>query len=147
MLEGPTALAFVAGDAALAARALSDLGRTLGTLEFKGGLMNGAALSGDDLRSIARLPSREVLHAQLVGTIASPLSGLVRTLNALIAGLAVQLGQIAEQKAEEAPPAEAEAPAEVAVEPAAEEEPAPTESEQPETEAAADEESEAKKEE
>jgi large subunit ribosomal protein L10 len=97
MLEGPTALAFVGGDAALAAKALNDAARAFGTLEFKGGLMNGSALTADDVRTIARLPSRDVLHGQLVGTIAAPLSGLVRTLNALIAGLAVQLGQIADQ--------------------------------------------------
>jgi large subunit ribosomal protein L10 len=97
LLEGPTALTFVAGDAALAAKALNDAARNLGTLEFKGGLMNGSALTADEVRTIARLPSREVLHGQLVGTIAAPLSGLVRTLNALIAGLAIQLGSIADQ--------------------------------------------------
>ena len=116
MLEGPTALAFVSGDAAVAARALSDAGRALGTLEFKGGLMNGAALSGDDVRSIARLPSREVLHGQLVGTIAAPLSGLVRTLNALTAGVAVQLQQIAEAKASDADAAAPESPEETETE-------------------------------
>ena len=149
MLQGPTALAFVAGDAALAAKALNDAARTLGTLEFKGGLMNGSALSADEVRTIARLPAREVLHAQLVGTIASPISGLVRTLNALIQGLAIQLGQIAEQglvSGEAAAPAEA-APAEVAEEPAPEAEaeatePEPTtESSETETEGAADAES------
>jgi large subunit ribosomal protein L10 len=96
MLEGPTALALVHGDAALAAKALNDTARALNILEFKGGLMNGAALSADDVRSIARLPAREVLNAQLVGTIAAPISGLVRGLNALIAGLAIQLKGIAE---------------------------------------------------
>ena len=97
MLEGPTALAFVSGDAALAAKALNEAARTMHALEFKGGLMDRTALSADDVRSIARLPAREVLHAQLVGTIAAPLSGLVRTLNALIAGVAIQLQQIAEK--------------------------------------------------
>src|SRR5690349_22909612 len=97
LLEGPTALALVKGDAALAAKALSDTGRRLNILEFKGGLMDGAELSGDDIRSIARLPAREVLNGQLVGTIAAPLSGLVRTLNALIAGVAIQLQAIADQ--------------------------------------------------
>ena len=85
MLEGPTALALVHGDAALAAKALNDAARQLNILEFKGGLMDGASLSADDVRSIARLPAREVLHAQLVGTIAAPITGLVRGLNALIA--------------------------------------------------------------
>jgi large subunit ribosomal protein L10 len=97
LLEGPTALAFVAGDAAVAAKALNDQARALGTLEFKGGLMDGAPVTGEEIRTIARLPAREVLHGQLVGMIASPLSGLVRTLNALISGLALQLGQIAEK--------------------------------------------------
>ncbi len=54
-------------------------------------------LSADDVRSIARLPSREVLYAQLVGTVAAPLTGLARGLNALIAGLAIQLQAIADQ--------------------------------------------------
>jgi large subunit ribosomal protein L10 len=96
MLEGPTALTLVHGDAALAAKALNDTARALHVLEFKGGLMNGNALTADDVRSIARLPSRDVLHAQLVGTIAAPISGLVRTLNALIAGVAIQLQAIYE---------------------------------------------------
>jgi large subunit ribosomal protein L10 len=96
MLQGPTALAMVKGDVAVAAKALSDAARALGILEFKGGLMNGSALSPADIQSIARLPSRDVLNAQLVGTIAAPLTGLVRTLNALIAGLAIQLQAITE---------------------------------------------------
>ena len=97
LLEGPTALALVHGDAALAAKALSDAGRALRILEFKGGLMDGNELSADDVRSIARLPAREVLNAQLVGTIAAPLTGLARGLNALIAGVAIQLKAIADQ--------------------------------------------------
>ncbi len=97
LLEGPTALALVEGDAALAAKALNDTARTLRRLEFKGGIMDGNALSADDVRAIARLPAREVLHGQLVGVVAAPLSGLARTLNALLAGVAVQLQQIVEQ--------------------------------------------------
>jgi large subunit ribosomal protein L10 len=136
MLEGPTALALVRGDAALAAKALNDMARQLHILEFKGGLMNGGALSAAEIQSIARLPSRDVLNAQLVGTIAAPITGLVRTLNALIAGLAIQLQAIADQglvsgeapAAEAAPEPEAEAApepeAEAAAEPEAAEEPA-----------------------
>ncbi|MBV9167998.1 MAG: 50S ribosomal protein L10 [Solirubrobacterales bacterium] len=107
LLEGPTALALVQGDAALAAKALNDTARTLRILDFKGGIMDGGALTADEVRSIARLPAREILHGQLVGVVASPLAGLVRTLNALIAGMAIQLAQIAEQKggAEELPAA------------------------------------------
>lgn len=97
LLEGPTALTLVKGDAALAAKALSDTARLLNILEFKGGMLNGSSVSAEDIRSIARLPSREILQAQLVGTIASPLTGLVRGLSALIGGLAIQLQAIADQ--------------------------------------------------
>ena len=116
LLDGPTALTFVRGDAALAAKALNDFARAGAALEFKGGVLDGQTLTVDELRAIARLPVREVLHAQLVGTIAVPITGLVRGLNALIAGIAVQLRQIEEQglvggEAEpEEPAAEAEAP-------------------------------------
>ncbi len=98
LLSGPTALAIVRGDVALAAKALNDAARALrGPLEFKGGVLNGSILSADDVRAIAKLPAREILHAQLVGTVAAPLTGLVRGLNAIIAGLAVALQEIADK--------------------------------------------------
>jgi large subunit ribosomal protein L10 len=97
LLEGPTAFAFVHGDTAAAAKALNDFTREVSSFAFKGGVMDGAPLSVDEIRAIARLPAREVLDAQLVGMVASPLTGLVRGLNGLISGLAAQLGQIAEQ--------------------------------------------------
>jgi large subunit ribosomal protein L10 len=111
LLEGPTALAFVRGDVAAAAKALNDYARETSLLPFKGGLVDGEAFDADQLRSIARLPTRDVLYGQLVGMVAAPLTGLVRTLNALISGLALQLGQIAEQGlvGGEAPAAEAPA--------------------------------------
>jgi large subunit ribosomal protein L10 len=117
VLEGPTALTFVRGDAAAAAKALSDAQRVTEVLAFKGGLMDGQAVSSDDIKAIAKLPSREVLYAQLVGTVAAPLNGLARTLNALISGIAVQLGQIRDQGLVGGAAAP-EAPAETAEEPA-----------------------------
>ena len=59
--------------------------------------MNGAPLDADEIDAIARLPSREVLYGRLVGMVASPLTGLAAGLNSLIAGLARQLQQIADQ--------------------------------------------------
>jgi large subunit ribosomal protein L10 len=97
LLEGPTALAFVRGDAAAAAKAIADYARTTDLLPFKGGILDGETLDPEQIRSISRLPSRDVLYGQLVGVVASPISGLVRTLNALISGLAIQLGAIQEQ--------------------------------------------------
>ncbi len=97
LLEGPTALAFVRGDAAAAAKAIADYGRATDLLPFKGGLMDGGTLDSEQIRAISQLPTRDALYGQLVGMVASPISGLVRTLNALISGLALQLGQISEQ--------------------------------------------------
>ena len=99
LLQGPTAMTFVRGDAAAAAKALRDFRRGTGgtLLEFKGGWMNGQSLTPEDVDAIAQLPSREVLIGRLVGLIASPLSGLVTALNNLPAGLARQLQAIADQ--------------------------------------------------
>jgi len=130
-LAGPTALTFVRGDVAVAAKTIADYARVTQLLPFKGGLMGGENLEVEQMRSLSRLPSREVLYGQLVGVVASPITGVVRTLNALISGLAVALGQVNDKKASgeipagEPPAVEAstaEAPA--AEEPATAEEPA-----------------------
>jgi large subunit ribosomal protein L10 len=100
LLDGPTAFTFVAadgGDVALAAKALAQFRRENELLEFKGGVMGGEALTIEQITELSRLPALDVLHGQLVGVIASPITGLVRGLNSLIAGLAIQLQQIAEQ--------------------------------------------------
>jgi large subunit ribosomal protein L10 len=161
-LAGPTALTFVRGDAATAAKAIADYARATQLLPFKGGLMDGETLGVEQIRSLSRLPSREVLYGQLVGVVASPVGGLVRSLAALVGGLASALGQVRDKKqsgeipagdppaaAEADAPAEAEAPAEteasaeaeapVADEPAAEQAEAPAEDGAPEAETAADE--------
>jgi|GEM_PF-17802 len=117
-LEGPTALTFVRGDAATAAKAIADYARATQLLPFKGGLMDGAVVDVEQIRALSRLPSREVLYGQLVGVVASPISGVVRTLSALIGGLASALGQVRDKKESGEIPA-GEPPA-VAEEPAAE---------------------------
>lgn len=129
-LAGPTALTFVRGDVATAAKAIADYGRATQLLPFKGGLMDGAKIDVEQIRSLSRLPSREVLYGQLVGIVASPVTGLVRTLAALVGGLASALGQVRDKKQSgEIPAGEPPAAAAPAAEdtPAAEEEPAPGE--------------------
>jgi large subunit ribosomal protein L10 len=121
-LDGPTALVFVNGDAAVAAKALADFRRANGLLEFKGGWMGGDVLTAEQIDSIARLPSRDVLYGRLVGMVASPLTGLAGAMGGLIGGLARQLQQMADQGLVGG---DAPAPAAAAAEePAAEEAPA-----------------------
>jgi len=136
LLDGPIALTFVKGDAVIAAKAIATFARQHDVLEYRGGIMDGEPLDPEKFGAIARLPGLDVLHGQLVGVTASPLTGLTRGLAAMISGLAVGLGQIAENglvgggdepaaaeaKAEE-PQAEETAEEPEAEEPAAEEEP------------------------
>jgi large subunit ribosomal protein L10 len=149
LLDGPTALTFVSGDAAAAAKALSDYTRATDLLPFKGGLMDGAPLEVEQIKAIARLPSRDVLYGQLVGMVAAPITGLARGLNALLSGVAIALGQVhakaqageiqlgggageapaaaEEPAAEPADDTAAEAPAETAEEPAGDQDAEPPE--------------------
>ena len=117
LLEGPTALTFVRGDTAQAAKAITTFNKEHEVLTFKGGFMEATTLDDDTFKSIARLPGRDVLNGQFAGIVASPLTGLVRGLGSMIQGLALQLGQIAEKglvsgEAPAAAPAVEEAPQE-----------------------------------
>jgi large subunit ribosomal protein L10 len=110
LLSGPTALTFVRGDTAQAAKAITTFNKEHEVLTYKGGFMEATSLDELAFKSIAKLPGREVLNGQLAGVVASPLTGLVRGLGSMIQGLALQLGQIAEKglvsgetPAEEAP--------------------------------------------
>jgi large subunit ribosomal protein L10 len=97
LLDGPIALTFVKGDAVIAAKAIATFARQHDVLEYRGGIMDGEPLDPEKFGAIARLPGLDVLHGQLVGVTASPLTGLTRGLAAMISGLAVGLGQIAEK--------------------------------------------------
>jgi large subunit ribosomal protein L10 len=131
LLDGPIALAFVKGDAVVAAKAISTFSRQHDVLEYRGGLMDGEVLAPEQFQAIARLPGLDVLHGQLVGVTASPLTGLTRGLASMLSGLAVAMGEIAEKGlvgGSEEPAAGAEsgddgAEKELAAEEAAEEEP------------------------
>jgi large subunit ribosomal protein L10 len=139
VLEGPTALTFVRGDTAQAAKAITAFNKAHDVLTYKGGLMGDTTLDESKFMAIAKLPSRDRLNAQLAGVVASPIVTLTRGLGSMISGLAIQLQQVAEQglvggsapaeapeaeahaaeeahATEEAPAAEADAPAEESVE-------------------------------
>jgi len=97
LLQGPTALTFVRGDTAQAAKAISTFNKEHKVLTFKGGFMDGVNVDEGGFEAIAKLPSRDVLNGQFAGVVASPLTGLVRGLGSMIGGLALQLGQIVEK--------------------------------------------------
>jgi large subunit ribosomal protein L10 len=124
LLQGPTALTFVKGDTAAAAKAITSFNKEHEILTYKGGVMGDTILDESRFTAISKLPSRDVLNGQLAGIVASPLVTLTRGLGSMISGLAIALQQVADQglvggNAEAAPAAE-EAPAEEGAEESAE---------------------------
>ena len=111
-LVGPTALALIHGDPVTAAKAIFTFSRQHDVLEFKAGIMDGEPVDSERFVALARLPALDVMHGQLVGMTASPLTGLVRGLGSMLGGLAIALkemedkGLVQGEAPAEEPPAE-----------------------------------------
>lgn len=101
-------------------KVLLEYARTSRKLVIKGGFFGGKAFSAKEVQSLSELPSKEVLISMVIGLIASPISNLVGTIEALYADPIRVIGAVADKVAEGAPipaqaeatPAAAEAPAE-----------------------------------
>ncbi len=113
LLVGPTIVGYCFGDVSAVAKAMLDFARdNAEKFEVKGGVMGNSVLSVNDVKSLATLPSIEVLRAQLIGMLQTPASRLVGTLAAPGRQIATVLKAFADKHGEEAPaPAAAEAPA------------------------------------
>jgi large subunit ribosomal protein L10 len=112
LLEGPSAIAFVHGDAVEAAKGLRDFSRTYPLLVIKGGVLDGKPLKPADIIKLADLEPREVLLAKLAGAMKASLAGAAATFNALPAQMARLLAALEEKRAAADPSARAaEAPA------------------------------------
>jgi large subunit ribosomal protein L10 len=98
-LTGPTAIAFVKGDAAAAAKALRDQAKANPLLVVKGGVVGTTAMSKRDLDVLADLPSREVLLAQFAGALQAPLVKTAGLLQALPRNMAYGLKALIDQQA------------------------------------------------
>jgi large subunit ribosomal protein L10 len=123
-LTGPSAIAFVTGDPVETARSMRDFARENPALVIRGGLLEGRALSADEVRQLADLEPREVLLAKLAGAMKASMSGAA----ALFAAPLAQTARVVDalrQKLEQEPgeAAATEPAADAAPEPAAE--PAP----------------------
>jgi large subunit ribosomal protein L10 len=121
MLEGPTAIAFVSGDAAAVAKTLRDFGRTNQNLVIKGAVLGNKVLDAAGTASLADLPPRDVLLARLAGGLAAPLQQMAGLLQALTRNFAYGLAALRDKRAaEDGTPAAAEVaadPVEVAADP------------------------------
>ena len=101
LLTGPTAVAFINGEPVEAAKALRDFARTNPALVVKGGVMDGRALTADEVRKLADLESREVLLAKMAGALLASLSGAVRLFNEPLAKTARLAGALQDKAAQD----------------------------------------------
>lgn len=128
LLEGPTAIAFLEtdGDPVAVAKALADTARTTKVLTVRGGVLEGRAMSAEEVGELAKLPPADVLRGQVLGAIAAPLYAIVglftaplQDLHGLVQARIEQLGgeevpavaEVAEEAAVDAPEDVEEAPA------------------------------------
>ncbi len=125
-LSGPTAIAFIKGDAVAAAKSLTDFAKANPKLIIKTGIFEGKALDAAAVAALAALESRELQLARVAGVLKAPMSSLARTVDALRVKLEETSGAT---PVADAPAAteEADAPAEAATEAPAEEVAAPEE--------------------
>lgn len=98
-LVGPTALTFVKGDIAGAAKALRESSKTLPALVIKGGVLGESTLSEKDVMALADLPSREELLARFAGALQAPLVKTAGLLQALPRNFAYGLSALIEKQA------------------------------------------------
>lgn len=121
LLEGPTAITFVTGDAVIAAKALRDFAKANTTLVIKGGLLGPRVLEARDVEALADVPPRDVLLARLAGGFQAPLTKAAGLFQAFTRSFAYGLAAYIDQRgAGEPAPAEAPAAEEAAAEPTAE---------------------------
>lgn len=120
MLDGPTAIAFIEADGDLVgvAKALSDTARTTKILALRGGLLDGAPIGEEEIKSLATLPPTDVLRGQVLGAITAPLMTVVGLISAPVRDLIGLIDARIEQLQAQGDTSEAE-------EPTAEAEPAP----------------------
>jgi large subunit ribosomal protein L10 len=131
-LVGPTAIAFISGDAVVVAKGLRDFARTNPQLVIKGGVLDGKFMTPDDVRKLADLESREVLLAKVAGAmqgvlqqavslVSAPLSQAARLFAALEQAAGENTSLLAPSPAASAEPTNEELAAEVAEAPTTEE--------------------------
>ena len=97
-LKGPSAVAFGYDDPVQVAKITADFAKNNEKLEIKAGIVDGKIIDVNGVNSLAELPPREVLIAQVLGGLNSPIQGFANVLQGTIRSLAIVLNAIAEEK-------------------------------------------------
>jgi large subunit ribosomal protein L10 len=100
--NGPTALAIENGDPVAAAKVLIEFSKEHAKLKLKAGMLGDKVLSIQEIKSLASLPSKEVLIGRLLGTLNAPMTNTVNVLSATTRSLVYALDAIRKQKEQQA---------------------------------------------
>jgi large subunit ribosomal protein L10 len=98
-IEGPCGLIFVKDEPVMVSQVLCNFVKEHEQLKLEGGSLNNKVLERKDIEAMSKLPSKEILRAQVVMTLNSPISGLVITLNQVLAKFVYCIDQIKNKKA------------------------------------------------
>ncbi len=99
LMQGPNAIAFGFGDEVSAAKVVAKFIKENKKGEIIGGVMEGNLLNADEAKKLANMPSREELYAKMLGSINSPASGIVYSVNGVMSALVRAIDAVAKQKA------------------------------------------------
>lgn len=97
-LAGPTAIGFAKSDPVGAAKVLVDFVRDHKAISLKAGVMEGKVLDTAQVEALSKIPSREILISQMLGSLNSPIAGLVGTLNGILSNFVFTLQAIADKQ-------------------------------------------------
>ncbi|HUV04264.1 MAG TPA: 50S ribosomal protein L10 [Armatimonadota bacterium] len=99
LLVGPTAVAFLHDEPVGPAKAIADFAREHKALSIKGGFIEGRVYGADQMQALSKAPPREVLVAQMIGSIQAPISNFVGTLQSLMSNLVYTIQAVSDKKA------------------------------------------------
>lgn len=102
LLKGQTAMIYGEGDVVEVAKVIKKFTAANQKPVVKGGFVEGKAVTADDVVALAKLPSKDVLRAMLLGTLQAPCSQLVGVMNQKVASLVYVLSAVKEKKEQEA---------------------------------------------
>ncbi len=97
-MQGPTAVAFGYGDEVTAAKVLSKFIKENKKGEIIGAVLEGNVLSADEAKKLASMPSREELYAKILGSINSPATGIIYSVNGVMSALVRAVAAVRDTK-------------------------------------------------
>lgn len=101
LFSGPTAIALVKGEPSPVAKVIAETKKEFPAIVLKGGMVDGIAVTVEEIEEISKLPSKEVLVAQILGLLSSPISNLLGALKQTQTKVLDALGALKEKKEKE----------------------------------------------